>query len=171
MVADQKYSSDISSEQEVIRRTEKLAHLKDLLEAGLDDLDEYIDKETVIDLIHEIAPSPNIKKCKDFSYSSESSEESDLVELIEGLHRVQASINTSANVNCISQKHISKLGIAYYDENNCIKTPDASYSTLGKVDLHIGFNDSKKYKSIPSEFIIVRPDWLGPDLILEGPWF
>ncbi|PKK63905.1 hypothetical protein RhiirC2_811922 [Rhizophagus irregularis] len=127
MVADQKYSSDISSEQEVIRYTEKLAkslgldeqntraykalseqiwalekRLEDyhfeyvklkrkvnLLEAGLDDLDEYIDKETVIDLIHEIASSPNIKKCKDFSYLSESSEESDLVELIEGLYRVQ----------------------------------------------------------------------------------
>ena len=61
----------------------KLKRKVNLLEAGLDDLDECVDRETVIDLIHEIAPSPNIKKCKDSPYSSESSEESDLVEIIE----------------------------------------------------------------------------------------
>ncbi|GET01094.1 hypothetical protein GLOIN_2v1876937 [Rhizophagus clarus] len=79
---------------------------------------------------------------------------------------IEASINTSANVNCISQKHISELGISYHDENNSIKTLDASYSTLEKVDLHINFNDGKKHKSTPGEFIVVRPDWPGPDLIL-----
>ena len=86
---------------------------------------------------------------------------------------IEASIDTCANVNCISQKHIGELGNAYHDEDNSIKTPDASYSTLGKVDLHIGFNDSEKHKSIPTEFIVVGPDWLDhfPDLILEGPWF
>jgi hypothetical protein len=51
---------------------------------------------------------------------------------------VKALIDIGADVNCISQKYISELGIAYYNENNSIKTPDASYSTLGKVDLHIG---------------------------------
>ena len=65
---------------------------------------------------------------------------------------IEASIDTCANINCISQKHIGELGNAYHDENNSIKTPDASYSTLGKVDLHIGFNDNKKHKSIPTEF-------------------
>jgi hypothetical protein len=84
---------------------------------------------------------------------------------------IEASINTSADVNCISQKHIGELGIAYHDENNSIKTPDATYSTIGKVDLHIGFNDGKEHKSTPGEFKVVGPDWPGPDLILGGPWF
>jgi hypothetical protein len=82
-----------------------------------------------------------------------------------------AVLDTGADVNCISQKHISELGIAYHNENNSIKTPDTSYSTLGKVDLHIGFNDGKKHKSISGEFIVVGPEWPGPDLILGGSWF
>jgi len=92
MVTDQKHSSDISSEQEVIRHTKKLAQtfglneqnaeiysalsgenraLKKQLERNvgslkieLEDLDECVDRETVVELIHEIALSPNIKKCK-----------------------------------------------------------------------------------------------------------
>jgi len=52
-----------------------------------------------------------------------------------------------------------------------LKTPDVSYSTLGKVDLHISFNDGEKHKSTSDEFIVVGPDWSGPDLILEGSWF
>ncbi|UZO05907.1 uncharacterized protein OCT59_026245 [Rhizophagus irregularis] len=124
MVADQKYSSDISSEQEVIRYTEKLPQslgldeqntraykalsrqiwalekrLEDyyfeyvklkkkvnLLKAELDDLDECVDRETVVDLIHEIVLSligkAGQKECKGSSYSSDSSKESDLVEMI-----------------------------------------------------------------------------------------
>ncbi|RGB38884.1 hypothetical protein C1646_755213 [Rhizophagus diaphanus] len=84
---------------------------------------------------------------------------------------IKASIDTSADVNCISQKHISELGVSYHDENNSIKTLDASYSTLGKVNLHISFNDGKKHKSTPGEFIVVGPDWPEPELILGGPWF
>ena len=84
---------------------------------------------------------------------------------------IEASIDTSTDVNCISQKHIGELGITYHSESNRIETPDASYSTLGKVDLHIGFNGDKKHKSTPGEFIVVGPDWPGPDLILGGPWF
>ena len=35
----------------------------------------------------------------------------------------------------------------------------------------ITFN-SEKHKSIgPSEFIVLGPDWPGPDLILGMPWF
>ncbi|RGB21793.1 hypothetical protein C1646_777243 [Rhizophagus diaphanus] len=60
---------------------------------------------------------------------------------------IEASIDTFTDVNCISQKHI------------------------GKVNLQIGFNDSKKYKSTPVKFIVAGPDWPGSDLILEGPWF
>ena len=84
---------------------------------------------------------------------------------------IEASIDTCTVVNCISQKHIGELGIAYHDENNSIKTLDATYSTIGKVNLHISFNDGEKHKSTPSEFIVVRPDWPEPDLILGGSWF
>src|SRR6266511_984496 len=72
---------------------------------------------------------------------------------------IETSIDTSANVNCISQKHIGELGITNHDKSNSIETPDASYSTLGNVNLCITFNDSKKHKSISSEFIVVGSDW------------
>ena len=71
---------------------------------------------------------------------------------------IRAVIDSGTNMNCISQKHIGELGITYHSESNSIVTPRASYSTLGKVNLHIGFNDGKKHKSIPSEFIVVGPD-------------
>ena len=90
--------------------------------------------------------------------------------VIEENSPTQASIDTCADVNCISQKNIGELEIAYYDENNSIKTPDASYSTLGNVNLHIGFNDSEKHKNISGEFVVLGPDWPGPNLILGMPW-
>ena len=86
---------------------------------------------------------------------------------------IEATIDTSADVNCISQKHIGELGITYHSESNSIVIPDASYSTLGKVNLHIGFEDGKKHKSISSEFIVLGSDWSDyfPDLVLGRPWF
>ena len=129
MVTDQKHSSDASSEQKVIRYTEKLAQafglneqnaemystlsgenralkkqLEDynfeyiklkrkvnLLEAEVEDLNEYVeqdecvDRKTVVDLIHEIVPSLIGKKgkasCCSF-YLSDFSKESDLVKII-----------------------------------------------------------------------------------------
>ncbi|CAG8698239.1 18738_t:CDS:2, partial [Acaulospora morrowiae] len=59
---------------------------------------------------------------------------------------IEALIDIGADVNCISQKNIL-------------------------VDLHIGFNDGEKHKSTPGKFIVVGPDWPGPDLILGGSWF
>ena len=91
--------------------------------------------------------------------------------VIEENSPTQASIDTCADVNCISQKNISELGITYHSENNSIETQDAIYSTIGKVNLHIGFNDSEKHKSTPGEFIVLGPDWPKPDLILGGLWF
>src|SRR5947207_914792 len=64
----------------------KLKRKVNLLEVELDDLDECVDRETVVDLIQEIVPSLLGKKGKAScctSYSSDSSEESDLVEIIE----------------------------------------------------------------------------------------
>ncbi len=122
MVTDQNYSSDISSEQEVIRYMKKLAQSLGLNEQNakvysvffcensalkkelkyyhsqynilerkvkklkkdvkslkdkLEDLNEYVDKKTVFNLIYEIVLSLNIKKCKDSFYLSKSSEDSD----------------------------------------------------------------------------------------------
>ena len=47
------------------------------LKIELEDLDECVDRETVIDLIHEIVLSLINEKSKCFAYSFESSEESD----------------------------------------------------------------------------------------------
>ena len=131
MVTNQNHSSDISSEQEVIRHTKKLAQtfglneqnvevytalsgenralkkqLEDYhsqhntlekrvkrlerdvksLETELEDLNECVDRKAVVDLIHEIVPLLIGKKGKAFS---ESSENSDSDEIIEGSHRYQ----------------------------------------------------------------------------------
>ncbi|PKY33493.1 hypothetical protein RhiirB3_495293 [Rhizophagus irregularis] len=85
----------------------------------------------------------------------------------------QAVLDTGADVSCVSQKHIGELRITYHSESNSIVTPDAFYSTLGKVNLHIGFEDGEKHKSTPVEFIVSGPDWPDyfPDLVLGGPWF
>ncbi len=84
---------------------------------------------------------------------------------------IKTAIDSGADINCISQKYIGELGITYHDKSNSIEAPDASYSTLEKVDLHISFNDGEKHKSTPGEFIVVGSDWPGPDLILGGSWF
>ncbi|GES77607.1 hypothetical protein GLOIN_2v1829228 [Rhizophagus clarus] len=44
-----------------------------------------------------------------------------------------AVLDIGSDVNCISQKHIGELGITYHSESNRIETPDASYSTLGRL--------------------------------------
>ncbi len=134
MVTDQNHSSDVFSEQEVIRYTEKLAQIFGLdkqkaeiysalsgenkvlkkqledyhiilerrvkrlerdmrsLKIELEDLDECMNRETVLDLIHEIVLSLIGKKGQkgamhrgSSSYSSESSEKSDLVGLSQAL--------------------------------------------------------------------------------------
>jgi len=62
------------------------------LEVELEDLDKYVDRKTVVDLIQEKVPSLIGKKDKAscyFLYSSESSEDSDSDEIIEGSHRYQ----------------------------------------------------------------------------------
>jgi hypothetical protein len=53
------------------------------LKIKLENLDKCVDRNTVINLIHEIVFLPNIKKCKGFSYSFEISKESNSVKIIE----------------------------------------------------------------------------------------
>src|SRR2546423_15501550 len=85
---------------------------------------------------------------------------------------IRGVLDTGADMNGISHKYISELGITYHSGSNSIETPDASYSTLGNVNLHIGFNDDKKHKSQSGEFIVLGPDWPDhcPDLVLGNPW-
>src|SRR6266498_191884 len=89
---DEKMDNYYSEYKKSVKRLER--DVKSV-ESELDDLDECVDRETVLDLIHEIVPSLIGKKGpkgavhKGSSYSSDSSEESDLVEIIEGPHRVQ----------------------------------------------------------------------------------
>jgi len=70
------------------RRVKRLERDVKSLKIELEDLDECVDRETVVNLIHEIALSPNIKKWpkgavyKGSSYLSESFEESDLIKRI-----------------------------------------------------------------------------------------
>jgi len=59
------------------RRIKRLKRDVKSLKDELKDLDEYVNRKIVLDLIYEIVFLPNIKKCKDFSYLSESSEDSD----------------------------------------------------------------------------------------------
>ena len=73
------------------RRVKGLERYVRFLETELEDLDECVDRETVVDLIQEIVLSLIGKKgpkgCKGLSYSTESSEESDSVEIIEEFPR------------------------------------------------------------------------------------
>ncbi|RGB22272.1 hypothetical protein C1646_776375 [Rhizophagus diaphanus] len=64
----------------------KLKRKVNLLEAELDDLDECVDREAVVNLIHEIVPLLISNKGKALS---ESSENSNLDEIIEGSHKHQ----------------------------------------------------------------------------------
>jgi len=77
-------------------------------------------------------------------------------------------LNISANINCISEKSVNDMKMVY-KKNDSNSKVNRSYFTLKKVNLYIIFNNSKKHKSIPSEFIVVRSDWLNyfPDLTLK----
>jgi hypothetical protein len=82
-------------------------------------------------------------------------------------------LDMGADMNIISYKYISELGITYNSENNSIEAPDVSYSTLGKINLHISFDDGEKHKRTPIEFIVLGPEWPDyyPVLVLGMPWF
>src|SRR6266496_541148 len=88
-VLDEKMDNYYSEHKKSVKRLERNVGS---LKIKLDDLDECVDRETVLDLNHEIIPSLIGKKGKASccsSYLSDSFEESDLVEIIEGPYRVQ----------------------------------------------------------------------------------
>ncbi|CAG8745343.1 35411_t:CDS:1, partial [Racocetra persica] len=90
---------DAPGKQKVIRYRKLVAQIFELektikklerdvafLETELEDLNDCVDKSTVVDLIHEIVPTHINEKGKSSSYSSDSSdssEESDSVKIIE----------------------------------------------------------------------------------------
>ena len=68
-------------------------------------------------------------------------------------------IDIGANANFISEKIVK---IVYAKENSISRVYgflDESYFTLGKVNLRIILNNNKKYKIIPTEFIVTESDW------------
>ncbi|CAG8815494.1 31105_t:CDS:1 [Gigaspora margarita] len=94
-----KYSSNkhnsAPGEQKVIRYRKLIAQIFELekivkklerdivsLETELENLDEYVDRSTVVDLIHKIFPSLINKKGKSSSYLFDSFEESDLAKTV-----------------------------------------------------------------------------------------
>ena len=87
---------------------------------------------------------------------------------VEENNPTQAVLDTGVDTNYVSKKNV-KMTYKKDDSNSKV---NGSYSTLGKVNLCITFNDDKKHKSIPSEFIVVGPDWPDhfPDLTLGMPW-
>jgi len=77
----------------------------------------------------------------------------------------QFGIDIGANANYISEKNMK---IAYMKEGSISKINrflGESYFALGKINLSIILNDDEKYKSIPTEFIVIRSDW--PDQFSE----
>ncbi|CAG8743310.1 15558_t:CDS:2 [Dentiscutata erythropus] len=74
------YHSEYISLKKTVKRLERDV---ESLETELEDLDNCMDKDTVVDLIHEIVLSLINEKDKSFSYSSETSEESDSAETFE----------------------------------------------------------------------------------------
>jgi hypothetical protein len=89
--------------------------------------------------------------------------------VIEETGPTQAVLETGANVSCISEKYVD---VMVYEKDDINPRVHGNYSTLGKVNLCITFNDGKKHKSIPTEFIVVGPDLPDhfPDLTLGMPW-
>ena len=79
------------------KRVKRLERDVGFLKIELKDLDKCANRETVVNLIHEIVPSLIGKKgkasCCSF-YSSESSKDSDSDEIIEGSHRYQVKEST-----------------------------------------------------------------------------
>ncbi|GES73967.1 hypothetical protein GLOIN_2v1791229 [Rhizophagus clarus] len=74
------YHSQYNTLEKRVKGLEKnVCFLKD----DFDNLEECVNREYVVDLIHKIVPSLIGKKDKDPSYPSESSEDSDSVEIIE----------------------------------------------------------------------------------------
>src|ERR1041385_3550058 len=68
------------------KRLKRLERDVKSLETELEDLNECVDRETVVDLIHETVPLLVNEKSKGSAYSSESSEDFDSVEIIERSH-------------------------------------------------------------------------------------
>jgi hypothetical protein len=91
--------------------------------------------------------------------------------VIEETSPSQAVLDTCADISCVSEKYVDEMEMVY-EKDDINPRVHGNYSTLGKVNLCITFNDGKKHKSIPTEFIVVEPDWPDhfPDLTLGMPW-
>ncbi|CAG8775421.1 6354_t:CDS:2 [Dentiscutata erythropus] len=198
MTTNQKHSSDGTlNEPENTRHIEKIAKLfgldkqnielkrrVNLLEAEIEDLDECVDKETLVDLIQEMVPSLIIRKykkrgllCEHLNRSDSSLSDSSLSEDSETSKRIiltdiRFGVDMGANANYISRKNVI---IAYAKDDSIPRVNgflDEFYSALGKVNLHIILNDGEKHKIIPTEFIVIGSGWPNqfPEILLGSLW-
>jgi hypothetical protein len=80
---DEKMDNYYSEYKKSVKRLEKDIRS---LKVKLEDLDECVDRKIVVDSIHKIVSILINEKSKDSAYLSESSEDSDLVKIIERSH-------------------------------------------------------------------------------------
>ncbi len=50
---------------------------------------------------------------------------------------IKTVIDSSADINCISQKYIDELGIIYHDKSNSIETLDASLMMTRSIKAYL----------------------------------
>ncbi|CAG8629843.1 9715_t:CDS:2, partial [Racocetra persica] len=102
--------SKIRSLKKIVKRLKRDV---ESLETELEDLDDCVNKDTVVDLIHEIVLSLINEKGKSSSYSSKTSEESDSAETFEKLIDELTTKNLDSTENIITQSSSVPTG-----ENN-----------------------------------------------------
>ncbi|PKC64668.1 hypothetical protein RhiirA1_462117 [Rhizophagus irregularis] len=153
-------TSDAFREEEVIRLiryTEKLAQIFGLneqnaevrgvkrlerdvgsLKIKLEDLDECVDRETVVDLIQEIVPTLISEKGKSSFYSPESSRESDSAEIIEDLKKCCSINNIWKDEVILEIRRRLIVDCTFVNEKATVKAlidPKYYYSSIIRYDL------------------------------------
>ncbi|RIA81690.1 hypothetical protein C1645_836587 [Glomus cerebriforme] len=132
---DQNHSFDSTHSKQEVRKMQKERRVKRLekdvksLETELEDLDECVDRETLVDLIQEIVPLLIGKKGKALF---ESSEDSDSDEIIEGFHWCQDLSNQDLK-KCHSINDIWQI--------QCGNTVKDFYSKLKKYNKSFGYSE------------------------------
>ncbi|CAG8525962.1 33061_t:CDS:2, partial [Racocetra persica] len=119
------YHSEYISLKKTIKRLKRDV---ESLKTELEDLDDCVDKDTVIDLIHNIVPSLINEKDKSSSYSSKTSEESDSAKTFEIRER-KAVPHKQRRKTQPRKKLIDELNTEILDSTENIITQSSSVPT------------------------------------------
>ncbi|RGB22740.1 hypothetical protein C1646_41833 [Rhizophagus diaphanus] len=92
------------------------------LKIELGDLDECVDRETVVDLIHKIVLTLINEKSKSSAYSSKSSEDSDSVEIIERSHGYRVREERAFALNALDLENASNNLFFYMSERRLVNS-------------------------------------------------